>query len=204
MKALTRVKIRLHLKALPLYIIVLICLFIIAWLTNKYVEAFCFSLSFLSLRYKFDTTYHCNTTLKCMCLTISLIFICIPIVLFVNISLFSSIFIAFVVTYGSYIVADRLIKIIDNKIKKDRILDLQDTLYINKHTFDLYKCTKEELIEECRQKGLNARDTQIAIMSFINKYKPREIMRILCENGEYLEWDSLYVIINRIKNRLTK
>lgn len=204
MKPLTRVNLRLHLKALPLYIIVLSCLFFIAWITHKYIEAFCFSLSFLSLRYKFDTTYHCDTTLKCMVLTISLIFICIPIVLFINLSLISSIFVAFIVTYGSYIVADRLLKIIDNNIKKELILDLQETTSVTRKTFDLSTCTEEELLSECRRKGLSTRDTRIAVMSIIKKYKTREIFQILCDTGDYIEWDSLYVIINRIKKRLTK
>lgn len=78
MRAITRVRLRVHLKALPQYILVLLNLIITAWICDKWIEATSYAVSFLYFRYRFTDIFHCKTTFRCILMSNILVFIAIP------------------------------------------------------------------------------------------------------------------------------
>lgn len=80
-------KVREFIRILPYHILVMGSVFIVATIFGKYLESLCFLTAFFSLRYKFPTTYHSDSVIVCMTLTISIfslsIVICPPIYTYV-------------------------------------------------------------------------------------------------------------------------
>lgn len=97
-----RLNYKLYLRALPQYIFVAICVAPCLYITQKYVEAVFQFLAFLFLRYKFPKTYHCNTTSKCLFLTLTIAYLAIPRILPLASSLLSGIIVSFVVAFLSW------------------------------------------------------------------------------------------------------
>ena len=64
--------------------------------------------------------------------------------------------------------------------------------------FCLTDCTKEELIDRCRERNISSQSTQIAIAYFVDKNK--SIYDIANEYG--IEYDSARIRIKRIKKKL--
>lgn len=85
--------IRDFIRMLPFHILVMGSVFVTATIFgHKYLEAICFLTAFFSLRYKFDTTYHSDSIVICMTMTISMftlsIIICKPIGMYALFSIF--------------------------------------------------------------------------------------------------------------------
>lgn len=97
-----RLNYKLYLRALPQYIFVAICVAPCLYITQKYVEAVFQFLALLFLRYKFPKTYHCNTTSKCLFLTLTIAYLAIPRILPLASSLLSGIIVSFVVAFLSW------------------------------------------------------------------------------------------------------
>lgn len=167
MKALTKVKIRVQVKAIPQYILVFTNLFLIAWITDKYIEAICFSISFVSLRFKFDNILHCNTTLKCMLLSNGVIFAAIPLTLPVSDSLFGGLLIGFCVNYGANLFAS-------NVFRNQEKLQLQ-VLLDEQHNREVYSMTEEQLRVYCKSYNFDYIDEEIVIQRLIYHLKGREL-----------------------------
>lgn len=61
-----------------------------------------------------------------------------------------------------------------------------------------------EFYNLCRNAKLGERDTKLAFMRFYENKSPKEIWLWLCDQKHYdqIEWDSLYVTLNRIAKKL--
>lgn len=64
------------------------------------------------------------------------------------------------------------------------------------------KDPKEKLIELCKERKISKRDTEIAIMYYIDRMKPKQIWVWMCENNENVEYDTVYKILNRLNKKL--
>ena len=61
---------------------------------------------------------------------------------------------------------------------------------------------KEKLLKICYDMDISARDTAIATMYYIDKYKPKDIWYWLIENKENMELDSVYKLLNRLNKKI--
>lgn len=167
MKIPLRVKLRLHLQALPQYILVLSNLFITAWITDKYIEAVCFAIAFCVLRYRFINILHCSTTFKCMLLTNGIIFVFIPITIPLTNSLFGGLIAGFVVNYGANLIASNIFR------EREKI-ELE-YLRKEKRDRDVYRLNEEDLREYCRSYNLDLIDEEIVVQRLIHHLKGKEL-----------------------------
>ena len=191
---------RCFIKTLPFHFLVMGSVFVIALIFDKCFEAVSFLVSFFSLRYKFDTTYHSKSIVICMLCTISMfslsIIICPPIYMYV----LASIGFAYFDCWLLWFIQDRL------ETKQDlcvlEIVNRQLEEKIQKSS----KSELDEIIDRCRKANLSKRDTDIAIMYFYNKYTPKEIWLFMCEHREYesIEWSSVHQLLWRIGKKIKK
>ena len=111
-------------------------------------------------------------------------------------SLFNGLFVAFVCCLILYLVA--LESAEKKRLKKENtILSEQITELINK-----YDNPKDKLLKLCEEKGISDRDTKIAIMYYIERKKPRQILEWLCANNQNMSMDSVYILLNRLNKKL--
>lgn len=195
-------KLRYLIKTLPYHFLVMSSVFIISAIFNKWIEAICFLTAFFSLRYKFETTYHCDSMLWCMVFT-NLIFaisiaLCPPVYMYV----FSSLIFAYVDCLILWLIQDR-------KETKFQAQKLCQTLHEVRQELDEYleetkKDPKELLLEKCRIAGLSKRDTTLAIMYYYEQQTPKEIWLWLCQQKEFeqIEWDSIRKVLWRIGKKI--
>lgn len=197
-------KVRYLIKTLPYHLLVMGSVFIVSMIFDKWLEAICFLIAFFSLRYKFETTYHCDSIVWCMVFT-NLIFalsiiICPPIYMYI----FASMIFAYVDCLILWLIQDRKEKQVEN-IKLEKELDVvRDRL--DKFLEETKKDPKEELLRECAEAKLTNRDTKLAIMYYYERMTPKDIWLWLCQQKEYdpLEWDSVRQTLWRIGKKLNK
>lgn len=169
----------LYLQALPIYVIVIGYICLLAYLTDKPIEAFFQVCAFLFLRYKFNTTYHAPNTATCVFITLCVISFAIPSTPRLEVSLFGGIGTAFVVCFLSYIAQ----VVVDARKPKK---------------FDIATCSREEFIKRCREVKLTKDCTDIALAYFYDKS-----MKIWDIAREYsIDYDCVKVKLNRIKHKL--
>ena len=189
-------------KTLPYHLLVMGSVFIISAIFNKWIEAVCFLTAFFSLRYKFETTYHCDSILWCMVFTnltfaISII-ICPPVYMYI----LGSLLFAYIDCLILWFIQDRKEKKFQNEKLANTLREVRAELdkYLEETKLD----PKSVLLEKCRLAGLGKRDTELAIRYYYEQHTPKEIWLWLCEHKEYesLEWDSVYVTLNRIGKKI--
>lgn len=162
-----RIKLRLHLKALPQYFLVICNLCLTAWISDKYIEAVCFAISFCVLRYRFVNILHCNTTLKCMLLTNGIIFVFIPLILPLTNSLFGGLLAGFSVNYFADLIASNFFRIKEQK-------ELQ-SLKQEKACRQIYSFDEEELRAHCKSYNLDPIDVEIVVQRLVYHLKGQEL-----------------------------
>lgn len=157
MKSKNKLKLKLFFENLPIYIIVLLSIFICSYVNNKYIESVVLVFCFLNLRYKFEKTYHSNSIWICLFITLSVIWIFMPQVLPIGISFLSSIFIAFIISFLAWASQCWIDTITENKIikKENEFLKEENSPNIN-------DMNNEEFQQYCKHKGLNDMETSIA------------------------------------------
>lgn len=160
-----------------------------AWIFDKWVEAIMFCISHTIIRRHFEKQYHCSTTGLCLITTLTIAFFGISSILPITLSLLSTIPVCCFISWIGYIAQDRL-----------------DALSLNQKLKELYCNEKENLMAKCRKASLSERDTTLALMYFYEKKTPKEIWLWLCQQNVYdiIEWDSIYVVLNRIGKKLKK
>lgn len=163
MTPLQRVKLRVHLKALPQYILVLCTLFLTAWLTNRYAEAVCFSISFCAFRYKFTDVLHCSTTLRCILLTNGIAISTISIILPLTQSLFGGLFAGFAVNYFASLVSSHAVRMEE----KSELRKLQGELNLR----NVHSMSESELRIYCKSFNLDIIDEEIVVQRLIYHLK---------------------------------
>ena len=170
-------------------LLVVAFVFICAWLFDKYAEAVMFCVAHVVIRQHFEKQYHCCTTGLCLITTLTIAFFGIASILPVAISLLSTVPICWFISWVGYLSQDRM-----------------DALALNKKLKELYCDEKVAFLMKCRNARLSERDTELALMYFYEHKKPKEIWLWLCEQNRYeiIEWDSIYVVLNRIGKKINK
>lgn len=167
MRALTRVRLRVHLKAIPQYVLVLFTLLVTAWLNDKYIEALSFAISFLVLRYKMTDVFHCNTTFKCMLLTNGIVIVFIPITIPLTSSLFGGIVSGFAVNWIADLIASSYLR----AVEQQELLILKT----EKSARNVYALSEHDLRAYCKSYNLDVIDTEIVIQRLVYHLKGREL-----------------------------
>lgn len=144
------VKLKLYARQLPVYILVLAIILPSVLITGKYIESVFQIIAFLILRYKFDTTYHAQSSIVCFFITITVGILAVILMFSLNSSLLSCLLMALFVTFVSWLV--------------QYLIDLQKS-----QPFDLNKCTREEFMAQCRQANLSNESVEIAVGYLFDK-----------------------------------
>lgn len=173
-----RIKVELFLKTAFGYLIILLLLFAVSWIFDKVINAVIILMSYGATRWVFPITYHAKTDRGCIMFTIACFSIAIIIALPINLSIVASVIIGIVISTFLFFLQYFL-----DLLKSKNIVD------------------KETLIEKCKSLNYGELKTEIAIKFFVDKSKPKEVWRWLCEEKqENIEWDS----VNKIKYRMKK
>ena len=167
MREFTRVRLQLHIKSLPQYILVLSVLIVTAWITGKYIESLSFASTFLVVRYKMTDIFHCNTTLKCVLLTNCIILVFIPLTIPITNSLFGGIVSGFAVNWIATLLASNYLRIEEQK-------ELQ-TLREEKSIRNIYSLSENDLRKFCRSYNLDLIDEEIVVQRLIHHLKGKAL-----------------------------
>lgn len=149
-----KLKYKIHLRALPEYLLVLSCIAFCAWVSGKYMEAIFLVFAFLHLRYKFKTTYHATNTAKCLFITITVIYLAIPSTVSFGLSLLQGIGVAFLVTFLSWYVQAFVDISVENELMKSRLALLESK--------SLLEMTDAEFVKHCQHRNLDDEEIKIA------------------------------------------
>ena len=196
LKAKIKFKIREFIRILPFHILVMGSVFIIASIFNKYLEALLFLISFFSLRYKFDKTYHSDSLVTCMICTIGLFSLSIVVILPIYTSVFSSILFAFIDCYILWFIRDRKDAKIESVLLESKIEDCLRELKKYKNV-DLYQMSEGELRSYGASHRLSETQQDILCMRVIEHLKISEI----CEYRNFGRTTIRYHI-SQIKEKL--
>ena len=139
---------------LPIHIIIMSGVFLVAFIFNKYIEATIFLISFFSLRYTFEITYHHEKPLVCICITLGMFMLSISLIQPVCISLFSSVLFAFLDTYLLFHL--EFVKRLKEFHEKNS-------------GFNVDACTEEQLINACKILKYDEKKIDLAKKFFIDK-----------------------------------
>lgn len=175
-------------KNLILAVVVsIIAIFIPAFLLNKIFEGIVFFVCHWLIREQFQKQYHHIVPAMCRLITSATFFFGVSFILPFTLSLLSAIPINYFIGWIGFTKkqAD------DFEVQCERLREK----YCNE---------KENLLVKCRKANLSERDTILAIMYFYEKKTPKEIWLWLCEQNKFdvIEWDSIYVTLNRIGKKL--
>lgn len=162
-------------------------IFLPALLFNKWIEAVVFFVCHWLIREQFPKQYHHIVLATCRLITSAVFFFGVSFVLPKELSLFSAIPICYLISWVGFTKkqAD------DYEVQCNRLREK----YCNE---------KENLLVKCRKANLSQRDTDIAVLYFYEHKTPKEIWLWLCEHKVYepIEWDSVYVTLNRIGKKI--
>lgn len=171
-------KVREFIRILPYHILVMVSVFIVASIFSKYLEALCFLTAFFSLRYKFPTTYHSDSIIVCMTLTISIfslsIIICPPIYTYV----FFCILFAYLDCFILWFIKDRKDQISQNQILDAQLYEVMCELKEYKK-IDLFKMSEQELRQFAQSRGLSETMCDTLVLKIIHNYRWVDIQKQL-------------------------
>lgn len=143
----------------------------IATIFDKYAEAVCFLIAFFTLRYKFDKTYHSDSIVVCMTMTISMFTISVIVCLPIYTSLFFSIFLAYIDCFILWFIRDWK----DHKMLAEKLQTEINELLAKISHKDIYTMDKDELYNHCRNCGLSEEECRIAYFVVIERLKGKEL-----------------------------
>lgn len=170
-------------------VVSIIAISIPSLLFNKWIEGIVFFFCHWFIREQFPKQYHHIVPAMCRLITSVVFFFGVSFVLPFGLSLFSAIPINYFIGWVGFTKkqAD------DYELKYERLKEK----FCNE---------KEELLLKCRTAKLSQRDTEIAVMYFYEKKTPKDIWLWLCQHKVYepIEWDCIYVLINRIGKKINK
>lgn len=153
-----------------------------AWLIDKLLLAPPLIVSFRLVRVKIEKKYaifHMATIFSCMIVSVLISLFGLYIALPVNVSLISNI----IIGVGFAIISMYAQDIIEIKIRNVELQKELDALKQNideDNTFDVDNCTKEQLLERCKELKMSDDGIELAIELFINKTKQSVIADKLC------------------------
>lgn len=151
------------------------CIATMAFICNKWIEAFSLLVSFFALRYKFDKTYHCSSTGLCTFVSISIFWLAIPVEMRIEYSLFFGTIVAFIIGFICYLVqcyADNA-NLISDKDCQISALCKELKKY---QAIDLYAMSEDDLRKYARSKGLSENIIDTLILKIVHGYRWIDIM----------------------------
>ena len=185
---------------IPTILYILLCLFrnfTIQSVIYALFDCIVFYVPFWYIRINFADTYHSDSWKHCRTWTriMLIIGVCVLFVLPLRYSLFNGLFVAFGCCLVLYLVS---LEVNQKKliIKQNEELHTQIEQLLNSES------PKEKLLKICHDMDISARDTAIATMYYIDKYKPKDIWYWLIENKENMELDSVYKLLNRLNKKI--
>lgn len=170
---------------LPFFILVFACVFIVAYIFNKYIEAIMYLFSFFSLRYKFKTTFHYENVFYCIATTIGLFVLSVVFSPPIAISLLGCVLFGFADAWALWFIQDRFEHKLASKmfeaIATDYDLQISDLLEKIKQyeNIDLYKMTETELRQYAQSKGLSETICDTLVLKVIHNYRWIDIQKEL-------------------------
>ena len=124
------------------------------------------------VRNAFDKQFHFkNNAASCLTLTLALIWFATPTVLPLGVSLLSSIFISFLISFFGFLAQDR----IDYMLEVKRLNKYIEELLEKINHKDIYAMSEDELYEHCRSRGLSDADCKIAYFVVYERLKGKEL-----------------------------
>lgn len=149
---------------------IILCIAVMAFICNKWVEAFCLLVGFFALRYKFEKTYHCSTTALCTFVSIAIFWLAIPISMRIEQSLFFSILISLVICWFCYF----LQCCVDNaNLVKEKDIQIQRLIKDLKkyENMELYSMSEQDLRTYAQSKGLSENIIDTLVLKVIHNYR---------------------------------
>lgn len=61
---------------------------------------------------------------------------------------------------------------------------------------------KTKVLKICEEECMSERDTQVAVMYFVDRKKPKQIWYWLINNNSSMELDSVYILLNRLNKKV--
>ena len=157
-----------------------------------------FYLPFWYIRIAFSDTYHsdkwehCRKWTRIMLCSGAIVMFILPF----PYTVFNGLFVAFGCCLILYLVA---LEVNEKKEIKRENKRLTNELML---ALKQEPSPKEKLLKMCEEKNISERDTKIALMYYIDRKKPKQIWEWLCENHENMEYDSVYILLNRLNKKL--
>jgi accessory gene regulator protein AgrB len=173
-----RYSIELFFYNLPQLALVFASVFLVAFILDKYIEAVVFLISFFTLRYKFDTTFHYENVIYCILTTILMFTMSVILSPPITVSLFGCILFGFFDTWLLWFIQDRFEFKLQAKILKEYSKQLEkevEELLTKINHKDIYAMNENELYEHCRNCGLDDNDCKIAYFVIIERLKGKEL-----------------------------
>lgn len=175
-----RVKFRLF--QIATYGIVFADIALFAVLTGKYIETIGLFVSFVSIRYAFDKTYHSKSFWWCIFISCVIFAIAITFVPNKGVSLLSCVTFGLIIDYLAY-----------------KYKDYDDLFRHYNKPFSVDTCSQAELILRCEELHLSEENKKLAIEFFIKKTKCAIIADELC-----IEEGSVHKRKQRMRKKLNK
>jgi hypothetical protein len=162
---------------------------------GKWLEAIIFQLCHWPIREQYPLQYHHIVPAICRIVTANVMFFGVSFVLPLELSLISAIPICYFVSWVGFVKKT-------SDINEVRVRELKEQL--EKFKDKLTNTPKQELIDKCHKAKLSKRDTEIAELYYIEKWKPKEIWLWVCQHKEYdpIDWDSVHQVLWRIGNKI--
>ena len=167
-----------------------------ALIFDKWVEAVIFLLCHTLIRQQFKDQYHHIIPAMCRIITASVFFFGICFVLPTELSLISAIPINYLISWVGAVKKQSDVWELQCERQRQKIVEL-----LKQHEHAKYS-PLDLLLEKCAQKHISKRNTEIAVMYYIERKAPKEIWEWLCENNENMELDSVYKLLNRLNKKL--
>lgn len=166
-----------------------VAIFIPSLIFGKWVEGIVFFFCHWFIREQFSMQYHHIIPAMCRLITSIVFFFGVSFIFPLGLSLFSAIPICYFISWIGY------------TKKQADYYELQCQRLKEKYCNE-----KEDLLVKCRKAKLSERDTEIAVKYFYEHKTPKEIWLWLCNHKVYepIEWDCIYVLINRIGKKIEK
>ena len=168
--------------------------FIPALIFGKYIEAIIFFVCHTLIRQQFKDQYHHIIPAMCRVITASVFFFGVCFVLPIELSLISAIPINYLISWVGAIKKQSDVFEVKCERQRKQINEL-----LNRDNTPL-----NNLPAKCRQMKISQRDTKIAVMYYLENYKPKQIWHWLCEHNENMEFDSVYKLLNRLNKKLSQ
>lgn len=167
-----------------------------ALLFGKWAEAVIFLLCHTLIRHQFKDQYHHIIPAVCRIITAAIFFFGICFVLPTELSLISAIPINYLISWVGAVKKQSDVWELQCERQRQKIVEL-----LEQHEHAKYS-PLDLLLEKCAQKHISKRNTEIAVMYYIERKAPKEIWEWLCENNENMELDSVYKLLNRLNKKL--